>query len=349
MEQASSHQVAQFRALEIEKVLGQDFTSADMTGGMGIDTLLLSDYGRRSVTYIERNRELCLLAERNFSRVCGDDCRITVVNADSVEHLSNAEHFDFIYADPARRSTTGRKLVSISDCEPDLLPHIDSLLCKCTLMGVKLSPMLDISVALKELRHVQKLYVIGLGGECKELFALLSRDCNTNAENVPIHCISLPLEGVQPFSFTISDEQNATVRFSMPQRYLYEPSAVIMKAGAFKSVCARYGLSKLHPSSHLYTSETLVEGFPGRTFEITDIRKVHKPQFKDIDKANLTVRNFPTSVAEIRKNIGVKEGGDVYLFATTLMENSKRIIVCKRTFNFIHTSCSSTRQLSIFN
>ena len=169
MEQASSHQVAQFRALEIEKVLGSDFSSADMTGGMGIDTLLLSDYGRRSVTYIERNSELCTLAERNFSRVCGEGCRITVVNADSVEYLSNAERFDFIYADPARRSTTGRKLVSISDCEPDLLPHIDSLLCKCTLMGVKLSPMLDISVALKELRHVQRLYVIGLDGECKAI------------------------------------------------------------------------------------------------------------------------------------------------------------------------------------
>lgn len=331
MEQASSYQVASFRASTIAKRIGSErFTIADMTGGMGIDTLLLSDFGRRAATYIERSEALCALAQRNFSRVCGEEGRITTVNADSVEYMAGGGTFDFIYADPARRSNTGRKLVSISDCEPDLLPHIESLLEKCKIMGVKLSPMLDISIALKELRYVECLYVISLNGECKELFAILQRNASPESDCTPIHCVNLTADSQETFTFTIADERNATTRFSMPERYLYEPSASIMKAGAFKSIGTRYGLSKLHPSSHLYTSEALVEGFPGRTFEITDIRKVHKPQFKDIDKANLTIRNFPTSVAEIRKNIGVKEGGDVYLFATTLMENSKRIVVCKR-------------------
>ena len=318
LEQASGESAALFKAQVIESTLGvKQFTTADMTGGMGIDTLFISAFGSRPATYIERSAELCRIATDNFKAACGDAHHISVVNADSVEYLLNrSDHYDVI-----------RKLVSISDCEPNLLPHIGTLMSKCRLLAVKLSPMLDISVALQELKHVTDLYVVGADGECKELLALLS-DAGTGCQT-KIHCVTLPQNNM-PFTFTLEGERSATVKYSMPQHYLYEPSPALLKAGAFKSIGERYGLGKLHPNSHLYTSETFVENFPGRTFEITDIRKVHKPQFKDIERANLTIRNFPTSVAEIRRNIGVKEGGDTYLFATTLMDDSKRIVVTNK-------------------
>ncbi len=329
LEQASGESAALFKAQVIESTLGvKQFTTADMTGGMGIDTLFISAFGSRPATYIERSAELCRIATDNFKAACGDAHHISVVNADSVEYLLNrSDHYDVIFADPARRSVSGRKLVSISDCEPNLLPHIGTLMSKCRLLAIKLSPMLDISVALQELKHVTDLYVVGADGECKELLALLS-DAGTGCQT-KIHCVTLPQNNM-PFTFTLEGERSATVKYSMPQHYLYEPSPALLKAGAFKSIGERYGLGKLHPNSHLYTSETFVENFPGRTFEITDIRKVHKPQFKDIERANLTIRNFPTSVAEIRRNIGVKEGGDTYLFATTLMDDSKRIVVTNK-------------------
>lgn len=339
MEQATNPTVASYKASETEKIIGNTFTVADMTGGMGVDTLMLSALGRRTTTYIEQNKELCELAKRNFITICGESNRITVVNTESVNYMSGAGRFDFIYADPARRSTSGRKLVSISDCEPDLLPHIDTLIGKCTLMGVKLSPMLDISVALKELRYVKQLYIIGLDGECKELFAMLDNDCHHSAneiDNTPIYCVSLPHGDAEPFIFSISEERGTASSFSMPMRYLYEPSAVILKAGAFKSVGKRYGLHKLHSNSHLYTSDTLANGFPGRVFEITDIRKAHKRHFNDIKQANLTVRNFPASVDAIRHSIGIKDGGDIYLFATTLMDRTKRILVTKKLTCYTH-------------
>lgn len=338
LEQASGECAATFKAQVIENVLGtKQFSIADMTGGMGIDTLFLSAFGSRTATYIERNAELCHIAAENFKTFCGDAHHIKVVNADSIQYLLNSQdHYDVIFADPARRSAAGKKLVSIADCEPNLLPHIETLMGKCQLLAVKLSPMLDISVALQELKYVTDLYVVGAEGECKELLALLKHNekAATTGSSTAIHCVSLPRHR-EPFTFTLEDERNATVGYSMPQRYLYEPDPALLKAGAFKSIGVRYGLTKLHPNSHLYTSEVLVPDFMGRTFEITDIRKVHKHQFKDITQANLTARNFPTPVSEIRKNIGVKEGGDVYLFATTLIDNSKIIIISKKLSNLV--------------
>lgn len=322
LEQASSQATAEFKAT-ILRDIGTEYESfIDMTGGMGVDTMFISRHFKRAI-YIERNKELCASAEANF-KVMGID-NIDIVNADSTQYISNIEYASLIYADPARRSHSGGKLVSISECEPNLLPFLDVILPKCGILMVKLSPMLDISVAIWELKGLTDLYVVSVQGECKELLAICRKE---SVGSVSIHCVNIPDKA--EFRFTQEDERLATAPLSMPLKYLYEPNASILKAGAFKVLCGRFGVSKLHTSSHLYTSEHLVTGFPGRTFEIEDIRKVHKEHFKYIEKANIATRNFPTSVAEIRKKLGIKEGGDIYMFATTLMNGDKRMIICKK-------------------
>ncbi len=323
LEQASSQATAEFKAT-ILRDIGTEYESfIDMTGGMGVDTMFISRHFKRAI-YIEHNKELCATAESNFKAMGIDN--IDVVNADSTQYISKIEYTSVIYADPARRSHSGGKLVSISDCEPNILTLLDVILPKCGILMVKLSPMLDITVAIRELKGLTDLYAVSVQGECKELLAICSKDSVGGAN---IHCVNLPDK--TEFTFTQEEEQNAAAPLSMPLKYLYEPNASILKAGAFKVLCNRFGVSKLHTSSHLYTSEHLITGFPGRTFEIQDIRKVHKEHFKDIEKANITTRNFPTSTTEIRKKLGIKEGGDIYMFATTLINSEKRMLICKKS------------------
>jgi len=321
LQQASSQVAAEFKASVIQDLCSNRELFVDMTGGMGIDTVFISPLFKRSI-YIERNAELCAIAMSNFKALGLSG--VEVVNADSTQYISGIERASVVFADPARRSRSGGKLVSISDCEPDIVPLQDLILSKCDTLILKLSPMLDISVAAKELHGLSDIYVVSVNGECKELVAV----CKIETSRQMIHCVNLP--DTAEFTFTQEEERAATAPLSMPLKYLYEPDASILKAGAFKTLCTRFGLQKLHVSSHLYTSSELVSDFPGRCFEITDIRKVHKEHFKDIDKANIAIRNFPTSVAEIRKKLGIKEGGDIYMFATTLINGDKRMILCKK-------------------
>lgn len=321
LEQASSQTTAEFKATILKGIETEYDSFIDMTGGMGVDTMFLSPLFKKAI-YIEQNAELCSIATSNFKAMGIDN--IDVVNADSTQYISNIEYTSVIYADPARRSRSGGKLVSISDCEPNILPLLDVILPKCGILMVKLSPMLDITVAAKELHGLSDIYVVSVNGECKELLSL----CKRETSGYRIHCVNLPDK--EKFTFTQEDERVAAAPLSMPLKYLYEPNASILKAGAFKVLCSKFGVSKLHTSSHLYTSEEMVSDFPGRTFVIEDIRKVHKEYFKDIEKANIATRNFPTSVAEIRKKLGIKEGGDIYMFATTLISGDKRMIICKK-------------------
>lgn len=321
IEQASSQDTAEFKTSLVQA--GKLF--ADMTGGMGIDTIFFSRKFDKAI-YIERSPELCELARHNFSALGLNN--IEVVNADSTEHIKLVPFCDTIYIDAARRSLSGGKLVSIADCEPNILPILDTIRSKCNTLLVKLSPMLDITTALSELQSVKELYVVSVKNECKELLALID-NTSGNTIQTTIHCINLPFKS--DFTFTQADEAECSVEQSMPLCYLYEPDTSILKAGAFKSIGVRFNLYKLHTNSHLYTSDKLIENFPGRTFHILDCRKVHKEHFKDIPKANLTVRNFPTPVSQIRKNLHLLEGGDLYLFATTLMDGTKRILVCEKT------------------
>lgn len=327
LEQCSSEITARYKAS-----LLQGGSLTDLTAGFGIDCSFLAA-GFQSVTYVERQEELCEIAAHNFPILNLN--HITVRNEDGVAHLKAMSPVDCIFLDPARRNEHGGKTVAISDCEPDVAELEELLLSKANRIMVKLSPMLDLTLALKELEYTQEVHIISVNNECKELLLLLGQ--NPPAE-VPIHCVNLSAkEGQeeQHFVFTREQEQRSECAYTDGlENYLYEPNSSLLKAGAFRSIATEYPVKKLHPNSHLYTSDTLITGFPGRIFRIVNQCSFNKKEIKeslaDLKKANLTVRNFPATVAELRKRINLAEGGDTYLFASTLNNGQKILIRCEK-------------------
>jgi hypothetical protein len=186
--------------------------------------------------------------------------------------------------------------------------------------------MIDIESVIKVFPSTQEVHIVAVNNECKEVLVRVKGDLIVEKGEIDIICANLPQQG-QPFVFTRKAEEACTIAYSLPQTYLYEPNAAILKAGAFKQVAQQMGVHKLHPNSHLYTSDTLVSHFPGRIFTIDRITKVQKKEINDIEKANLSIRNFPGSVADLRKKLKLKDGGDTYIFATTLYNNSKVLII----------------------
>ena len=252
-----------------------------------------------------------------------------------MSYLQAMSPVDCIFLDPARRNEHGGKTVAISDCEPDVAELEELLLNKAEQVMVKLSPMLDLSLALKELQHVQEVHIISANNECKELLLILGQ---ASVEEISIHCVNLPTRGTQEeqhFVFTREQEQCSECNYTDTlENYLYEPNASLLKAGAFRSIASAFPVKKLHPNSHLYTSDVLVESFPGRAFHIISQCSLNKKELKeslgDLKKANITVRNFPATVAELRKRIKLSEGGDTYLFASTLNNGQKVLIRCEK-------------------
>ena len=309
-----------------------------LTGGFGIDCSFLAA-GFKSATYVERQEELCEIAAHNFPILNLN--HINVRNEDGVAYLQTMSPVDCIFLDPARRNEHGGKTVAISDCEPDVAGLEELLLSKAKRIMVKLSPMLDLSLALKELKHTQEVHILSVNNECKELLLLLGQEAPTEQappEEIPIRCANLFTKGAQEeqhFIFTREQEQHSQCTYTDSLGdYLYEPNASLLKAGAFRSVAAAYSVRKLHPNSHLYTSDTFIENFPGRIFRIVNQcsfnRKEAKESLADLKKANVTVRNFPATVAELRKRLHLTEGGDTYLFASTLNDGRKVIIRCEK-------------------
>lgn len=328
LEQCSSELTARYKAS-----LAKGETLTDLTGGFGIDCAFLSA-GFRQATYVERQEELCEIASHNFPLLGLN--HITVCHQDAVEHLHGMPSVDCIFIDPARRNEHGGKTVAIADCEPDVSALEEELLSKATRVMIKLSPMLDLTLALKDMKHVAEAHIVSVNNECKELLLIVNNAANAQQPAVPIVCINLTPRETQRFVFTREEEQAAECAYTdRTGKYLYEPNASILKAGAFRSIASRYGLQKLHPNSHLYTSDLPVEGFPGRSFEVGSTFPLNKKKIKealaDIRKANLTVRNFPASVAELRKRINLAEGGEDYLFATTLNDGKKVLILGRKT------------------
>ena len=325
MEQCSSEATALYKS---GLVHGDTF--ADLTGGFGVDCSFLSRRFRTS-HYVERQSELCDLARHNFPLL---GLNIEVHHQDGVSYLQQMQPVDCIYLDPARRDGHGGKTVAISDCEPDLCQLEELLVTKARTVLVKLSPMLDLSLALKELRYVREVHIVTVQSECKELLLLLRKD---SAESeVAIHCVQLLVGGEQRrYVFTQEQERCADCPLAPAVgAYLYEPNASILKAGAYRSLTQAYPVKKLHASSHLYTSDSLVTDFPGRTFKVIAVAGFGKKELKNLlgglEKANLTIRNFPSSVAELRKRLKLKEGGDDYLFATTLANGEKVLVHCRK-------------------
>lgn len=325
LEQCSSEVTAQFKASLMEH--GESF--ADLTGGMGVDFSFLSRKFQRSL-YVEQNPELCELAEHNFKilQLSG----FQVLNSTFEQCLPQMSPVEVIYLDPARRDEAGRKVVSISDCSPNLSEWKSLLLEKSHDIWVKYSPMLDISLAVNELENVSELYVISVQNECKELLFHLTRE---KSEDLQIVCVDLKKNGEKTvFKFKKREEFDSPLHLAEDVRcYLYEPNSSLMKAGTFKILTEKFPLEKLAVSSHLYTSDEKIETFPGRRFKIESVFSLSKNEVKenlsDCEKANISVRNFPMTVDQLRKRLKITDGGDLYLFATTIGEK-KKIIKCRK-------------------
>ena len=325
MEQCSSEATAIYKAGLVE---GDSF--ADLTGGFGIDCSFLSRKFKQA-DYVERQAELCELAKHNFPLL---GLSIGVHNEDGVEYLKQMQPVDCLFLDPARRDGHGGKTVAIADCEPDVSALEDLLVEKAKKVMVKLSPMLDLSLALKHLKYVREVHIVSVNNECKELLLILQKE--SASSDITIHCEHI-VNASEHQSFSFTQEQERTSDCPLATEvgaYLYEPNASILKAGAYRSLTQTYACKKLHASSHLYTSEQFIEDFPGRRFHVEAVSGFGKKELKEflqgMEKANLTIRNFPSSVADLRKRLKLKEGGEDYLFATTLADESKVMIKCRK-------------------
>ena len=322
IEQCSSEASAKYKASLLQ---GHSF--ADLTGGLGIDTYFISQHFQQS-DYVERQTELCDLARHNFDVL---KANVNVWNETAEDYLNHCEPKDCIFIDPARRDVYGRKTVSISDCTPNVIDLQEKLLQKAERVMVKLSPMLDISKALEELHHVKEVHEVAVANECKELDFIMERDYQGETQFV---CVNL-LTSQPELRFTQEAEQNCPNRIADGVlNYLYEPNPAVMKAGCFKLLTERFNVFKLHKNSNLYTSEQLVLDFPGRIFEVEGWapynKKVKQTLLSEVDQASIAVRNFPLSVAELRKSLKIGDGDATYLFATTLKGEQKVLIRTKK-------------------
>lgn len=332
LEQCSSESTAVYK-YGVVKASGFTHSLVDLTGGFGIDCWFMS-HAFQHITYVERQEELVKIAEHNFN-VLQNNHQWSTVNSQSEEWLKSQSSFSWIFIDPARRDGYGDKTVAISDCEPDVCALEETLVSKAEKVMIKLSPMLDLSQALCQLHHVEEAHIVSVDNECKELLLILSKKSETHAESLPIHCVNIRKDEKQEFVFSRQEEKLSPCELSESiKHYLYEPNASILKAGAYRCITQRFDLQKLHTNSHLYTSEQLVTDFPGRMFQVEAVCGFGKKELKillaDIKQANLTVRNFPASVNDLRKRLHLQEGGDTYLFATTLNPEEKVLIKCKR-------------------
>lgn len=327
----------------------------DLTGGFGVDfSYIASRLGVKSM-YVERQAHLCEAAKENFGRLGLKNA--IVKNGDGIEVLHSFASkkeaaasdslgitedqsrsllktnlgLKLIFIDPARRDDAGNKVVSLKDCTPDVTLLQEEMLSKADYVIIKLSPMLDWHRAVSELNCVQEVHIISVNNECKELLLVLSA---RNMGNLRIYCVN----DAQSFVCEESDMESSSVKiapFTLEEmQYLYEPNASLMKAGCFSVLSERYGARMLSKNSHLFVSREPIAVFPGRSFRIIAISSFNKKELKrhlsGITKANIAIRNFPLSVAELRKRLKLKDGGETYIFATTLSDESHVLVITEK-------------------
>ncbi len=298
---------------------------ADLTCGLGIDTFHIA---RRAatVTAVEWDTTVADFARYNAEMLGLGN--ITVVNADCRDFLKScSENFDVIFIDPARRGSRGERVYRLADCCPDVTELLPAIAARSGRLIVKASPMLDITMTLRELRHITDLYVTGSDTECKELLA------DTRFGNDTIEPRIHMWTPTHRFSFTESEEAQATPKYGTPKAggYLYEPGATLMKAAPYKLLSQRFGLYKLHPNTHLYYSPTPTEGFPGEPWVIERVVDFASRQLKTLSREypaiNVAVRNFDCSADNLRKKLHVKDSDKQRLIATTLHNGSKVMLI----------------------
>ncbi len=329
MEQCSSETTALYKQELVRRV----FPSAgkrmvDLTGGFGVDFSYLAPLFREAV-YVERLERLCDIARQNMPLLGLPDAGIHC--ADGVAFLQEMEPADLVFMDPARRDEAGRKTVRLEDCTPCVTELLPVLRRKARFLLLKLSPMLDIRSALRDLPGVREVHVVSVEGECRELLLLLDWEVSAPAR---FHCVDL---GRKNSVFIVGNETETPIIAAQPAEYLYEPNASVLKAGVQDALCGRFGVEKLHPNSNLFTAPSLIEDFPGRGFRVAACHDFTKQSLKALQsavkQANLTVRNFPDTVDHLRKRLKLKEGGAVYLFATTLSGERHVLIQCEKITN----------------
>ena len=336
----------------------------DLTGGFGVDFSFTS-CAFASATYVERNEQLCHMVEHNLPLLGIDNAK--VVCADAVEYLAELEPQTMVFLDPARRDQHGAKTVMLADCTPDVVQLLPQLLKKSRFTMLKLSPMLDWHKAVEDLQGtVREVHIVSVGGECKELLLVLSEEIESGLK---VFCADLEANGAGCSSDSSSPRITRTPsspslpsspsKPSLPishsifvyapgsprpapnsklktqdSKFLHEPNASIMKAGCFDELAAAYGVSPVSRNSHLFLSAEPVDGFPGRVFSIERVTTLNKRELRQalagIEKANIATRNFPLSVAELRKRLKLKDGGDVYIFATTTAEGEHVLIISRK-------------------
>ena len=325
MEQCSSEKTALYKKKLVQRLFnGETGEMADLTGGFGIDFSYMAPLFAKAI-YIEHQELLCQIAQHNFSLLGLHQAEIR--NRESEEELQNINNVSLIYADPARRDNVGRKVVLLEDCQPNVVNLQEELLSRAEVVMLKLSPMLDIQQALRQLHDVREVHVVSVDGECKELLLVMHR------KETPLRYFCVNIAGTVQETTVPDVWPNPTI-CNKEGAFLYEPNASILKAGVQDALCYMYKVKKLHPFSHLFTSDELIEDFPGRIFRIVDRSDFSKQGLKGllsgVKQANLTVRNFPTTVQELRKKLKIAEGGNIYLFATTMKDESHALFRCEK-------------------
>jgi len=315
LEQSSSEETAQFKS---DLVKGEKMI--DLTGGFGVDTFFLAKNFQKAI-YCEIKEELAEIVQQNFETLIPD--KFEVIKGDSLEYLSKSGvHFNLIYLDPARRGDHNQKLYKLSDCEPDLISNWELLKSKGDSILVKASPMLDIKQALTEIPEIQQVWVVSLKNEVKEI--LLYWEKGKVFGSPLIHAVDLRTKGeFKDFTFTFEKEEISQSEFGEVGQYIIEPNTAILKAGAFRTFGQRFGLKKLHPNSHLYTSSEIPTGLPARIFEIIQEIRQPKKELKSLfpsGKVNVITRNYALSTDDLKKKYRLKDGGNDFLIGTKVGE-----------------------------
>ncbi|MBU3012166.1 RsmD family RNA methyltransferase [Polaribacter vadi] len=300
----------------------------DITGGFGIDCYYFSKQFK-AVTHCEINEELSTIVKHNYQQLKSDN--ITCISANGIDYLKNTtKNFDCIYIDPSRRNDVKGKVFLFKDCLPYVPPQIDFFFTKSNYILIKVSPILDITNTIKDLKNVKEVHIVAINNEVKELLFILEKDY---VKEIKIKTINFQKKNKQEFEFNFNDKVAST--YSEPLTFLYEPNSAILKSGGFHQISNQLEVFKLHQHSHLYTSKEFIN-FPGRTFKIEHIISYDKKKLRKIlpdNKANITTRNFPKTVAQIRKETKIKDGGNVFIFFTTTINGNIKLVICKKANN----------------
>lgn len=309
LEQSSSEATAEYKKQYLLRHISKRVKAIDLTGGFGIDTYFFSKIFDH-VDCVERNEELLAIAQHNHQQLGATN--VSYHACDAEEMISESAHWDFIYIDPSRRDEQAKKLVRLADIQPNVVELQTALLEKTDHILIKTSPLLDIQAALRELKFVKTVIVVSVDNECKELLFFISQNIESPATIETVNIFS-PSQH-QLFEFKLEEEADASVSFSDPLDFIYEPNASILKAGAFKSIAQKFPLTKLSKSTHLYTSSHWIGNFPGRSFKVVKLQ----PDVIDFAtiphrQINVTTRNYPLSPEEIKKKYKLKDGGEQFL------------------------------------